>query len=298
MTAAGLALDLFAGAGGWEIGARGLVDFVIGVELDALACATRSAAGLPTIRADASALPLRGRIDGLIASPPCQDFSRAGKRAGLDGRRGQLMVTVSSTAQRLAPRWVACEQVPEALPALHAEAAKLEALDFYTWCGVLNAADYGAPQSRRRAILMASYDCRPVPPAPTHAQAPHPSLLGAELLPWVTMAEALGWPPGWLLDRRQTGAPVIKTWRRPAPTVTGTAVGRGVWTVTHSETGARRKLSITDALTLQTFPTTWPLAGSLSSQGLQVGNAVPPLLARAVLAALLNTTANSRKANK
>ncbi len=283
----GLAVDLFAGAGGWDIAARGLVDLVVGVELDVLACATRSAAGLSTVRGDVAALPLNGHIDGLIASPPCQDFSAAGKRAGIEGSRGQLMLSISVSAQRLAPRWIACEQVPDALSALRAEESKLQALGYHTWCGVLNAADYGVPQTRRRAILMASCDRTPEPPEPTHSRAPQPTLQGTELQPWVTMAEALGWSPDWVLDRRQNGAPVVETWRQPAPTVTGAAIGRGVWTVTHSETQAARRLTIADALTLQTFPSSWPLAGPRPSQGLQVGNAVPPMFARAVLKALL-----------
>lgn len=79
------AVDWYGGPGGWEVGADALGLRVVGIELDGPACETRRAAGMPTIRADASrlyaALALfRGK--GCIASPPCQTFSNAGKGAG------------------------------------------------------------------------------------------------------------------------------------------------------------------------------------------------------------------------
>ena len=62
------------------------------------------------------------------------------------------------------------------------------------WTGILNAADYGVPQTRRRAILLASRVRTAVPPPPTHAQSAEPeSLFGPGRARWVSMAEALGW---------------------------------------------------------------------------------------------------------
>lgn len=78
-------VDLFGGPGGWPEGLRhlGLTD--VGLEWDAAACATRAAAGHPTIRVDVSvfrAEQLAGKVDGLIASPPCTLFSEGGTRIG------------------------------------------------------------------------------------------------------------------------------------------------------------------------------------------------------------------------
>ncbi len=62
------------------------------------------------------------------------------------------------------------------------------------WAGILNAADYGVPQTRRRAILLASRVRTAQPPPPTHARVAEPeSLLGAGRARWVSMAQALGW---------------------------------------------------------------------------------------------------------
>ena len=77
-------LDLFAGPGGWSEGLKLLGLSEVGIEFDAVACETRRAAGHETVEADVSELdPAEfGKVDGLIASPPCQAFSVAGKGKG------------------------------------------------------------------------------------------------------------------------------------------------------------------------------------------------------------------------
>jgi len=122
----------------------------------------------------------------------------------------------------LRPRWVALEQVPPVLDLWRVYARQLKAMGYWTWAGILNAADYGVPQTRRRAFLLASLD-RPVePPAPTHAQGGAETLFGS-LAPWVSMAEALGWglpgdpsPIVMTARNRQTGADALNgsSWRR------------------------------------------------------------------------------------
>jgi DNA (cytosine-5)-methyltransferase 1 len=218
-------LDLFAGPGGWSEGIRqhlGLTD--IGIEWDAAACQTRAAAGHHTVRADVAHLAtasMAGRITGLIASPPCQAWSRAGKRLGIadqplvhqavhdlaNGRdtREQLLVACKDPRSLLAaepmrylcairPEWVALEEVPDVLPLFRQYAETLRGWGYSVWAGELNAADYGVPQTRRRAILVASRVREAQPPAATHAQhAEEEGLFGPGRDRWVSMAEALGW---------------------------------------------------------------------------------------------------------
>ncbi|GAA1402698.1 hypothetical protein GCM10009639_46400 [Kitasatospora putterlickiae] len=225
-------IDLFAGPGGWSEGLRRLGHTDIGFEIDAAACATRTAAGHHTIRTDVATYPtapLVGKVSGLIASPPCQTFSAAGLRAGNDdialchqalddltaGRdtrsalhsacadpRSLLAVEPLRYAFDTRPDWIALEEVPAVEPLFDHIARILRGLGYSTWVGVLNAADYGVPQTRRRAFLLASAVCPVTPPGPTHAATAEPeSLFGPGRSPWVTMANALHLPVGDVITR-------------------------------------------------------------------------------------------------
>ncbi|MGA5604035.1 DNA cytosine methyltransferase [Streptomyces griseoincarnatus] len=216
-------VDLFAGPRGWSEGLRllGLTD--IGLEWDTAACRTAHAAGHPVIQCDVAqypTAPFAGRIRGLIASPPCQAWSRAGKRGGLadqplvhqavhdlaHGRdtRTELLAQCKDERSLLAaepmrwlydlrPEWVCMEEVVDVLPLWKQYALYLQQWGYSTWAGVLNAADYGVPQTRQRAILIASRTHGVTAPDPTHAKNPAEDLFGECLKPWVSMADALGW---------------------------------------------------------------------------------------------------------
>jgi DNA (cytosine-5)-methyltransferase 1 len=56
-----------------------------------------------------------GAVDLLLGGTPCQDFSVAGLRAGLDGERGQLTLEFLRLLDRIRPRWVVWENVPGVL---------------------------------------------------------------------------------------------------------------------------------------------------------------------------------------
>lgn len=227
-------IDLFAGPGGWDLAALELGVHPLGVELDATACQTRDVVGLRTLKADVAELDPAdfAPVDGLIASPPCQAFSRAGKRlgvqdqeavtavaqamlAGVDLRertiprlkdpRSLLIVEPLRWALALKPRWVALEQVPDVLPFWRLIASALAGHGYSTWTGKLNAADYGVPQTRERAILLASLDRDVDRPAPTHADPRKGLPMGYE--PWVSMAEALGWIDGQVGFPRRSDRP-------------------------------------------------------------------------------------------
>ncbi|MFJ2114581.1 DNA cytosine methyltransferase [Streptomyces sp. NPDC087850] len=223
-----LVVDLFAGPGGWSHALHVLGVRDVGLEWDEWACKTRARAGQLTIRTDVAmypAWPLVGRTRGFIASPPCQAWSMAGKRLGLldqplvhqavadlaAGRdtRAKLLAACADPRSLLAaepmrylhtlhqagePEWIAMEEVPDVLPLWRQYAVILRTWGFSVWTGILNAADYGVPQTRRRAILLASRSRTAEPPPPTHAQTAEPeSLFGPGREQWVSMAEALGW---------------------------------------------------------------------------------------------------------
>lgn len=215
-------VDLFAGPGGWDVGLRMLgIDDVTGVEWDKAACDTAEAAGFRRVRADVAALNPRdfGRIVGLIASPPCQAWSLAGKRLGELDRanchtladrmatgddstdwttweddRSPLVCQPVRWVRELRPEWVALEEVP-AVASLWEHFGRIFAgWGYSVWTGDLCAADYGVPQTRTRRILIASRVRKVGPPPPTHAEHAHGAdLFGGATLPWVSMAEAIGW---------------------------------------------------------------------------------------------------------
>lgn len=279
-------LDLFAGPGGWDEGLRmaGRHD-VAGVEWDEDACATAEAAGHARFCADVRELRPRRfateAVEGVVASPPCQPFSENGKRGGVADPRGELVHEAMRWVEELRPRWVAFEQVKTVHPIWREHAATLRTWGYSAWSQVIDAADYGVPQNRQRAVLLARRDgvAAELPPE-THSR-----------LRWVSMAKALGWPPDWVVNTgldwkkgqpRESAQKVPAT--RPAPTITTRSVGQ--WRVYTSPT-EYRGLTEREAGTLQTFPPDYPWQGPTQlARATQIGNAIPPLLAALIVAPL------------
>lgn len=231
-----IADDLFAGAGGWDLAAEALGIHARGIENMPAARATRDAAGLTTIHDDVWTYEPDGAATGLIASPPCQTFSAAGKGTGrkaLDDvlalipdvpfmsltelrsygeafgdERTALVLTPLWLAIHHPYRWLAWEQVPQVLPVWEACAEVLRLCGCYeVWTGYLHSEQYGVPQTRKRAFLLANFRREVAPPTPTHSRyhSRTPDKLDPGVAKWVSMAEALGWGLS----------------RRPSPTVTG-----------------------------------------------------------------------------
>lgn len=314
-----LAIDAFSGGGGATIAMRSLGLDVVGFELNADACASHHAAGHRTVRTDLRTYPwghLAGRIDVFHASPPCQPFSAGGNHAGqLDPRDG-VPWTLRAVAE-LRPRLVTVENVKGLTFRKHTSylawfLESLRDLGYTVDHRVLNAADFGVPQTRERLFVIARNDgVLPKWPDPTHTREQ-----------WVSMAAALGWSDDLALntgrDLRDSGgrasaqmiplddpAPTVSAvlgqwWlMRPATTVQGDT---RVWApghkinaddVAHGRSGQDRagsravRVDLHELAVLQGFPPDYPFVGTRTSRARQIGNAVPPQLLAAVLGANL-----------
>lgn len=224
----------FSGAGGCSEGKRlaGVTaDRVIGIEANQAAAATAVAAGHERVVADVRSDFIRGsrawaNLVGYTAGPPCQTFSMAGNGTGrralgslilaadkvalgmlpedamaavhddeLD-ERSLLVLEPMLVIGRHRPGWVLLEQVPAVLPIWERLAEILaERFDYHVTTAILNAEQYGVPQTRRRAILAARLDRDVAMPTPTHSRfyTRDRSRLDPGVAKWVSMAEALGW---------------------------------------------------------------------------------------------------------
>jgi DNA (cytosine-5)-methyltransferase 1 len=331
-------VDLFAGCGGMTRGFEdsGAFRSVFAVEFDRDAAATYAANFGDHVACgpieDVAAFP---SADVVIGGPPCQGFSPLNREAVGFERRGLWREYLRALAA-IEPRAFVMENVPELLrSAEFAEfRGRAESLGFRVESDVLNAADFGVPQRRRRAIVIGTRAGAIPWPSPTHAD-PAPAAAGRA--PWVTFraaVEGLALQPDgrrWHrarsprpesvrrykavprdggdrfamqrnLDRAGLGELVPSCWRNK-PTGTTDVFGRLWWdrpAITirtefykpekgrYLHPSAHRPITVREAARLMSFPDdfTLPEDQSMSSIARQVGNAVPPLLARRIAEAL------------
>jgi len=310
------ALDLFAGTG-WGVACQWLGIEEMGVEIMPDAVATRAANGMTTIYNDV----WNGLLDSsfqedydiLIASPPCQTFSVAGDGDGrkaldevlsaisdgvyrdpvalhelttLTDPRTALVLAPLAHVWRDRPMYVVFEQVPPVLPVWVACGVAMAEMGYSVWTGNLHAEEYNVPQTRKRAVLIARRDgVEATKPRSARTDGPYSKTKSAR---WHSMFDALKW--GFV--------------SRPAMTVSN-AVGRGL----QGGSGARKtiqdaladgtfvpsihakdnsyaestRITVAEAGVLQSYPRDFKWQGTKTNQFLQIGNAVPPLMAQAIL---------------
>jgi DNA (cytosine-5)-methyltransferase 1 len=147
------------------------------------------------------------QADVVIGGPPCQGFSLLNKNRDGDSRRA-LWEPYLEIADRSKARIFVMENVAELnrSPELIEICAKAEAYGFRTKSMVVNAADYGAPQTRKRTIVIGWRNVSEpdFPPRPTHAD-PSKNL---NLPPWRTVRQAIGDLPKPVGTEIGVGAPI------------------------------------------------------------------------------------------
>lgn len=308
--------SLFTGGGGVDQGARiaGL-KHLWGVEIDSGYAAIAQKNGFNTIVQDIRTVHFRKMKspDWLHASPPCVRASVANPNQGEDTLDVELALAVVSAIAALQPMYFSLENVL-AYRRFNSCALirnRLSELGYSLVEGVLNAADYGVPQTRKRLFIVGSRaGRRPVLPMPTHHRPSRQIDLFSE--PWVSWADALKTvePPlkYQLTDRLQAmipssffGTALMTGWNQytgcnrsgltsrrkemPSPTLlskmTQPSMRPMIIERYHSETKAR-VLDISHMAALQGFPLyQWGTSRTKAREA--IGNAVPPLVMQRII---------------
>lgn len=203
-------IDLFAGCGGFSAGMRRAgFEGICEVEIDEWACDTLrnnfdSADILQSNIQDICDARIKkySGVDIIIGSPPCQGFSVAGtSQYRVEDPRNELIMWCLHWVDLLRPRIVIIENVPAMLTKLDRNGYTvpeiinkyLSPLGYKTQQAILNAADFGVPQLRRRAFIVSTIaDTHYIFPSPSHHQRTgHYSLFEAHLKPYVTVWDAI-----------------------------------------------------------------------------------------------------------
>jgi DNA (cytosine-5)-methyltransferase 1 len=332
------AISLFSGCGGMDLGAKFAgADIKLAVDsmkaaVDSLSANNIASDALCARIEDVERFP---HVDLLIGGYPCQSFSMGGLRDPFEDPRSMLYLQFARCLQDVQPKYFVAENVPGLAATaqgefLRRQLSKFSGIGDYGYkitTKVLNAADYGVPQNRKRLFLVgvrndvnAVYEF----PSPTHGN-------NDGLLPFLSHGEAIkglpSWPTGefyelpgidrdtfpWYYMSRNRRA----NWDKPSYTVVanwrhvtlhpGSPVMRMLWSNLADgfkqkwefsdnydskmpkkyQLDMPRRLSWRECARLQSFPDTFVPVGSIQSKFTQIGNAVPPLLAEAVIRHLL-----------
>lgn len=236
--------------------------------------------------------------DIVIGGFPCQGFSVANTKRHIGDERNELYKQLIRVIESKKPKFFLAENVKGLTNLGKGEVFKMiiadfESLGYKVQHRILNAADYGVPQTRQRVIIIGvrqditwKYEF----PNPTHSKD------GENGLPiWVSVSEALKSLPDpdtendipnhtyskYKLNINGYIGHRLLDPEKPAPTVTARGDSRGGVVILPHPNGKRR-MSCRELASVQSFPVDYEFEGNNSSIYRQIGNAVPPLLAYAV----------------
>jgi DNA (cytosine-5)-methyltransferase 1 len=264
---------------------------------------------------DVSFKKYRGAAQIVFGGPPCQPFSTGGLRKGARDSRNMIPAFLAAV-EAVQPDVVLMENVPGLTVAsrihyLHDTLASIRKLGYQVTYRVLNAAHYGVPQKRRRLFVVGMRDRVFWFPKPTHGPECARPLVPTSTV--VQLSQPLGEPPECPVvyarypDPRPSpyagqlynggGRPIDLD--APCHTILASAGGyKTHWVDTQNvapryhrhllDGGERwegtvpgaRRLTVEESALIQTFPAWLSFSGSRSARYTQVGDAVPPLLAK------------------
>jgi len=300
-------VELFAGAGGLAIGAeRAGFKHLLLNEFNPNACATLrlNRPGWNVVEEDITKLSFHEKPDVVFGGPPCQAFSMAGRRKGLDDLRGTMVFEFIRAVQEMSPKVTVMENVVGLTLGTGAEVfgAIVRGFAEVGWDAcwrVLNAVDFGVPQTRKRVFLIAvktgSGLSTLFPKGSGNPMTVREALAGCPVSEGASYPEKRGSilakvPPGgnWKdlepEDRVKAitrinpkagglvGLSKRLAWDEPCPTLMCTPIGNFTERCHPEET---RPLTVREYARIQTFPDDWNFVGPMASKYKQIGNAVP-----------------------
>lgn len=309
-------IDLFCGAGGLSLGLRAAgFTSVLAIDSDSNACESYREAieDGPVFCGDVHKVNFRKwrGVDLVAGGPPCQPFSTGGHRKGSGDARDLLPEFVRAVLETM-PRAFLLENVPGLASAVHQPylaqvLAPLFAAYHISGPHILNAADYGVPQSRRRFIMVGLLNSNfRMPSRDAANHVPAGAILtkraaGEPNYSKVVYAKTPDLRPSPYHGQLFNGGGRPINLDLPAPTILASAGGNKTHFIDvggrvppyhrHLMRGGKprvgelpnaRRLTVLESALLQTFPADMRFFGSRSSQYTQVGNAVPPRLAEVI----------------
>ena len=321
-------ISLFSGCGGMDLGFRGNFnirgknfeenpyDILFSNDIIQKACDTYSynfkhnSYCCDIKELDYSILP---EADIIIGGFPCQDFSLAGKRKGLDADRGKLYLEMKKVIEYIRPMAFVAENVDgirrtkagNNTSALDVILDDFRSLGYNVIYHILNAADYGVHQNRIRVIIVGirnNLRKKMIYPKPTNGEN--------EDNPFVTAKDAIDnlWD---MIDKPKIKNHTSRDYSKakfypgktmqsncqikadkPSPTIRAEHHGnierhyRTTKPESPDDVTGWRRLSVRECARLQTFPDDFEFPVSSSDAYKQIGNAVPPVLAWHIAKAL------------
>lgn len=295
-------VSLFSGAGGLDLGfimAGHTVLWANDLFADAVATYRQNIGNhivqLPIQEVASEDIP---DCDIVIGGFPCQGFSVANTGRHEDDERNKLYLEMIRVIRDKHPRFFLAENVKGILSIGGGQVfqnilSDFRSLGYRVKYQLMNAADYGVPQKRMRVIIVgvredlnADYDY----PTPTHSKE-----ATIYTQKWVGAGDALcslpdpdkpNMLPNHIYSKYKLNfngylghRPIAPD--QPAPTVTARGDDRGGVVILPHPNGQRR-MTCRELATIQSFPLDYAFYGGISSVYRQIGNAVPPLLAKAV----------------
>jgi DNA (cytosine-5)-methyltransferase 1 len=197
------AIDFFSGAGGLTLGLkRAGFNVVSAVEINPEIAKTYKANHKSTKLIIRDIREITGKeildltnlkeIDLVAGCPPCQGFSKLTDKYHRNDPRNDLVLEMARLIEEIRPKMVMMENVSglagRGKPILNKFVKKIKAMKYVPNYDVLQMADYGIPQSRKRLVLLAGKGFKIPLPKPTHCFKGDKK---NKLKPWLTLADAI-----------------------------------------------------------------------------------------------------------